>query len=637
MNNNTFRNNSDNSDDNLINFPNRIDRSLQEKDEVDSEIDETDDLEENSFEGASEEVSDGSSSGVTTGNDSFGRQAFLNQNGDKNYYADKKREQQENVDTAQRKKDAAETESKRDYKKKDPNDTGAWKADGSDTKKKEKEDIKSDKKELKAANRELKDSKRELRNTKLNSLSSKAYQAKHPIEATKEKVKNKILMAILKHPTVLVVLGIVLVIFILIFLVAVLLKKNAFDVNMGSGATASTCDYNINGINAQTKVELINCSAKKDDYQVLDTMTLEKYVAGVAIAEMGQNYADEAMKAQLVAVRSYTLTRNIPEYGVGYDSSANVIRMRACENDQVYWDYSKDIYRGTGPNSNVATYSPEYQPREGEIPWKKALSEDEKSKYETIVSSVLGKYVIDSSGKVVQTGYINTTTDKFVELAKTNEGTENGKYPAILMAVYNNVSSVSTANCEMLYFGTAGEYSNWKQKTSLGAPWGNVSLGCGATINSVGCLITSIAMQIAYSGVPTGSIVDFNPGTFAQAMQAAKYIDCGGNLNSYAGISKLIPDFQFVGRIYLSGDDEKRNQTIKEYAAQGYYIVIEVRKAYGGQHWVALDVKNSAVADWKKIYIWDPASATRNTIDSKHQYKAGQFVYFKTSGVGGSV
>lgn len=463
-------------------------------------------------------------------------------------------------------------------------------------------------------------------------------------ELTK-KIVNSILEFIKKNPYVLIVLLVFVIL--LGFAVYLLLLGDSgsgdTDTTKTTGITASKCTYNLNGINDETVVELINCEATKDNYKVLERISLEKYVAGVALAEMGEDYVDEAMKAQLVAVRSYTLTRDIDQYGVGYDKDANVIRMRACENDQVYWDYEKDIYRSANAvRDGVSKYSPEYSPSEGETPWKKALSEEAKLKYEALVSDVVGKYVVNSSGNIVATGYVDKTTQTFKELAINNAGSTNGEYEAILMSVYPDVTSVETATCSMIYYADAGDYSNWKQEASLGAPWANVIIGYNsktgknATIDSAGCLITSIAMQIAHSGIPTGNITNFNPGTFAEALKSAGILSKSGGINSYYNIRKVIPGFESQGTAYLIGSNENRYNQIKNHAEKGYYIVIEVRSHNRDrQHWVALDVKNSAAANWKELYIWDPAT-TKTTIEAVKDYRANRIVYFKANNTEGN-
>ena len=59
-------------------------------------------------------------------------------------------------------------------------------------------------------------------------------------------------------------------------------------------------------------------------------------------------------------------------------------------------------------------------------------------------------------------------------------------------------------------YGSSGEITTWKQK---GREWSNIKLGSSnKTIGDVGCLVTSVAILIKKSGVPTQGIYPFNPG-----------------------------------------------------------------------------------------------------------------------------
>lgn len=171
--------------------------------------------------------------------------------------------------------------------------------------------------------------------------------------------------------------------------------------------------------------------------------------------------------------------------------------------------------------------------------------------------------------------------------------------------------------------GSSGEIIEWKQK---GMIWSDIKIGTtDATIGDIGCLVTSIAIQIKKSGVPTNDIYPFNPGTFVIALNNAYAFDSNGNL-SYAPISKVVPDFKYVGRVELKGKTKSEKlYEIRKYYEDGYYLVAEVKGAtLNNQHWVAVDnVTNSTVV------MLDPGS---NAIDMWSQYdwnNTSQFIYFK--------
>lgn len=173
--------------------------------------------------------------------------------------------------------------------------------------------------------------------------------------------------------------------------------------------------------------------------------------------------------------------------------------------------------------------------------------------------------------------------------------------------------------------GTSGEITEWKQK---GMTWSDIKIGTtDATIGDIGCLVTSIAIQIKKSGVTTNDIYPFNPGTFVIALNNAYAFDSNGNL-SYAPISKVVPDFKYVGRVELKWKTKSEKlYEIRKYYEDGYYLVAEVKGAtLNNQHWVAVDnVTNSTVV------MLDPGS---NATDMWSQYdwnNTSQFIYFKAS------
>ena len=213
---------------------------------------------------------------------------------------------------------------------------------------------------------------------------------------------------------------------------------------------SSTCTYNVGGVTGTgqielsgIEVELVNCQATESNYTVLETIPLERYILGVALAEIGPIAEEEAFKAQLVAVRNFTLTRNSgmcpgnkDNCFYGYNPKTNKIRMRACEADQVYWDYTKDIYRKD--EGSISRYSPEIN--YGTL-WKSKLDVSSKSKYESIAASVIGVVLTDENGNVKQLGYKSEQSNKFVELARGGS-----TYEQILSNVYGS-GTFNQATC----------------------------------------------------------------------------------------------------------------------------------------------------------------------------------------------
>ena len=170
-------------------------------------------------------------------------------------------------------------------------------------------------------------------------------------------------------------------------------------------------------------------------------------------------------------------------------------------------------------------------------------------------------------------------------------------------------------------YGSRGIAEYWKQR---GESWSNIKIGnTNKTIGDIGCLVTSISILIKKSGVSTNGIAPFNPGTFVQALNNVYGFNNNGALQ-YGPISRLIPNFKYVGRITLSGKSKKEKfNIIKSYFESGYYIAIKVIDNNNSQHWVALDnIKNNT------IIMADPGSNSRDMWKEYNWKETTQFVYF---------
>ena len=174
----------------------------------------------------------------------------------------------------------------------------------------------------------------------------------------------------------------------------------------------------------------------------------------------------------------------------------------------------------------------------------------------------------------------------------------------------------------IVYGVDSGEYTNWRQYDSS---WANVRIGnTSSTIKDIGCLVTSVAILIKKAGV-SSSINPFNPGTFVEALNKNGGFDEFGNLQ-YATISKVVPNFKFVGKVNLNGKTrQEKFSLIKQYFELGYFITIEVKGAVdGNQHWVAIVGINA-----NDIIMVDPGSNQTNLWNAYEFSKSSQFNFFK--------
>lgn len=168
-----------------------------------------------------------------------------------------------------------------------------------------------------------------------------------------------------------------------------------------------------------------------------------------------------------------------------------------------------------------------------------------------------------------------------------------------------------------------GEYwRNWKQ---CGNSWSNLIVPkSSSTMCKIGCLISSISIQIERSGVET-VVPNFNPGV---ALDYFTFSD-GGILSSLASVSNVAPNFKYVTEISVIGLDKTRViNAIKKYDKENYYMVLAVSLKNRSEvhHHVALDYIDYSN---NKIYIIDTG---RNVTDLFSTYKIYKVRIFKRVG-----
>ncbi len=411
-------------------------------------------------------------------------------------------------------------------------------------------------------------------------------------------------------------------------------------------ASAGTCNYEIKGfyidgagnISKQLQisnlmVRLMECGSPygNGNYETAidqDLVAFEDYVAGVAYAEIGTSAPIEAIKAQMVAARSFALARPTGMgNGLGKkleeENGQWILQIASCVSDQVFCNIDEGCsYMGGGDGQGGICRSGKVA---GAIRTRDALALDHQIR--TAAAATVGEVLVNEQGYIIQTGYTSTEQNQFISLA--NQGMN---YKQILLQVYNsgkrdyNASDVQKMSCNTSgssNCGTAstGPYASWKQYEG---PWTNVYLGnSGKTIKQIGCLATSVAILIAKSGVPTVLGDNFNPGTFVEYLSQHNGFVSGGNF-VWASASLVAPTFVFQNRISVSGySKEQKLSKITELLSQGYYVVAEV-KGNTGQHWVAID----AVAG-STVIMMDPGSASTDLWAQYDWRNTSTLAYYK--------
>lgn len=233
-------------------------------------------------------------------------------------------------------------------------------------------------------------------------------------------------------------------------------------------------------------------------------------------------------------------------------------------------------------------------------------------KYSSNKFYILSVNPVDES-KTSSNGYSVTNKDidnfndkikaKFVDnYIDTNNGistfdTDDGvhynseTYKKINDYVVNDLVNDSNITCGSSIV-ESGEYTAWTQ----GDPkWGLIPVGSGpGNLAQIGCAVTSIAIQIARSGVNT-SLPNLNPGTVCQNLQFS------GEAVIWTSVSNFTNEFAYYTRENVSGlSGVGIYNALKPYLNDKYYMIIEVNY---GQHWVAIKTIDSNGT----VHIQDPA------------------------------
>ena len=335
-----------------------------------------------------------------------------------------------------------------------------------------------------------------------------------------------------------------------------------------------------------------------------ELVDFEKYILGVAYQEIGPDAPDEAIKAQMVAARSYILARPFDMGGwrtLKQENGQWIIQVASCTQDQVYCDPDKGCSGTDGQWGQIHSGLSYSGFRREPMPAN--------HKMRTLATQVQGEVLVNNAGNVIYSGYLQNEQNKFSSLAK-----KGLNYKQILLQVYSSgnrnygASDIKKMPCNNSDGSSCtgvstGDFAKWKQYEG---DWVNVQLGnSGQTIRQIGCLATSISILIAKSGVQT-NINPFNPGTFVQALNKNGGFVDGGNF-VWGSTTSVAPSFKHVGSVSLSGSSrsDKLNK-IKNLVNGGYYVTCEV-KGNTGQHWVAVDTVQG-----DNVMMMDPGSSSTN-------------------------
>ncbi len=411
------------------------------------------------------------------------------------------------------------------------------------------------------------------------------------------------------------------------------------------GATASNCAslgscvYEIKGFYIEgrgnvaksmsitdLKVRLMQCGGSYgsgtwgEPLEGEELVPFEQYILGVAYQEIGPGAPDEAIKAQMVAARSFALARptsmgNSLGKKLEQENGQWILQMSSCVADQVYCNPNL----GCSAMNDGEQYGTVRSGVDHGKKFKDPMPADHKMR--TLANETMGEVLVNDQGYVISANYASKIQNKFSELAK-----QGLNYKQILLQVYGNAQDIDKMSCNTgsgsgcNSTGSTGPYAGWKQ----GDPaWSTITIGnTNSTIGGVGCLVTSVSMLIAKSGVAVNVDGDFNPGTFVQKLNQVGGFQ-GANF-VWGAVEKVAPNFQYVGKSYVSGQSQQQKlSTLQGLLDQGYYVVAEV-KGNTGQHWVAIDGINGST-----VLMMDPASQSTSMWQEYNWANTSQYAYFK--------
>ena len=390
------------------------------------------------------------------------------------------------------------------------------------------------------------------------------------------------------------------------------------DADTSSCASIGSCVYSIKGFYFSSgrgnvtqemtitdlKVRLMECSGSfgsgswDTPLAGEELVPFEQYILGVAYQEIGPSAPDEAIKAQMVAARSFSLARPISMGNANgkkleEENGQWILQLSSCVADQVYCN--PDL--GCSAMNDGEQYGTVRSGTSYPVKLKDPLPQDHKMR--TLANATMGEVLVNEQGNIISTNYASVIQNRFIDLA--NQGLN---YKQILLQVYG-ASNIDKMDCNngsgsgCSSTGSTGPYSGWKQSDPA---WKDITIGSTSkTIGGVGCLATSVSMLIAKSGVATTVDGDFNPGTFVQRLNQTGGFT--GALLVWNAVSNAAPNFVFQNKISVAGQTQQQKlQAIQNLLNQGYYVVAQV-KGYDGEHWVAIDG-----IDGNRVLMMDPGS-----------------------------
>ena len=227
------------------------------------------------------------------------------------------------------------------------------------------------------------------------------------------------------------------------------MKKKNKD-NTCTTTTGSSCIYDLKDTNGNKldlnnlQVRLMSTSCAGGNFGALkeDLVPFEKYILGVGYAEIGTGFNSEAEKVQLIAARSFSLSRpssmgNSNDVKYVSNNNQNILQMRSCVADQVFCNTDKGCSKDGTDQWNVM-----YSGTTHSYVYRDSLDNYPNSTLKSSWEETMGVVGVDSDGKVVNMGYTSVNQNRWNDLAKSGMD-----YTQIILSEYPSIKSLKKANC----------------------------------------------------------------------------------------------------------------------------------------------------------------------------------------------
>lgn len=362
------------------------------------------------------------------------------------------------------------------------------------------------------------------------------------------------------------------------------------------------------------------------------TLSLDEYVKGVVYEEINGRINKEnieQVKAQMVAVKSYTLSRRTPEQTT---DGTYVIKMRWSTADQDYCDYingCEDVPENYGYNNVGDCLNNDGSDKCKHFGNHGPASQDVKDVLNQAWEDTKNYYVLDSDG--VPRGSYMASCEIGKCMSQEDLGDVNGDYISMLTYFYSDyVVALQEGEYTSAYVGTTSELcgenvnggipdsefkfyyqTNYPDVAFCGATdWKN---GCPSdgknTICTSGCGVTSYAMVIATLSDTENT---FDP--IAANEEATSSGGCaiggGTNNNLFTNIANNHSGFTYENiPVTLDGA-----QQVLEALKNGGLVVANVQASspftHGG-HWIVI----RGITEEGMVKVADPNSSTITTTE----------------------